>query len=53
MGIIVIIREIRKQFTLQPGFAQFCQRSLSTPGFSTLHLVSLGSLLHTDSCFCS
>uniref|UniRef100_A0A8B9CIW6 Dedicator of cytokinesis 8 n=1 Tax=Anser brachyrhynchus TaxID=132585 RepID=A0A8B9CIW6_9AVES len=26
-------------FTLQPGFAQFCQRSLSTPGFSTLHLV--------------
>uniref|UniRef100_A0A663FKU7 Dedicator of cytokinesis 8 n=2 Tax=Accipitrinae TaxID=8955 RepID=A0A663FKU7_AQUCH len=34
MGIIVIIR----QFTLQPGFAQFCQRSLSTPGFSTLHL---------------
>ncbi|KAM8792920.1 dedicator of cytokinesis protein 8 [Eudromia elegans] len=30
--------EIRKQFTLQPGFAQFCQRSLSTPGFSSLHL---------------
>ncbi|NXD05348.1 DOCK8 protein, partial [Certhia familiaris] len=29
--------EIRKQFTLQPGFAQFCQRSLSTPGFSTFH----------------
>uniref|UniRef100_A0A8B9CKQ3 Dedicator of cytokinesis 8 n=1 Tax=Anser brachyrhynchus TaxID=132585 RepID=A0A8B9CKQ3_9AVES len=27
-------------FTLQPGFAQFCQRSLSTPGFSTLHLPS-------------
>uniref|UniRef100_A0A8C9MLF3 Dedicator of cytokinesis 8 n=1 Tax=Serinus canaria TaxID=9135 RepID=A0A8C9MLF3_SERCA len=23
--------EIRKQFTLQPGFEQFCQRSLSTP----------------------
>ncbi|XP_053911097.1 dedicator of cytokinesis protein 8 isoform X1 [Cuculus canorus] len=32
--------EIRKQFTLQPGFAQFCQRSLSTPGFSGLHLPS-------------
>ncbi|NWS41865.1 DOCK8 protein, partial [Probosciger aterrimus] len=32
--------EIRKQFTLQPGVAQFCQRSLSTPGFSTLHLPS-------------
>ncbi|XP_053859197.1 dedicator of cytokinesis protein 8 isoform X1 [Vidua macroura] len=32
--------EIRKQFTLQPGFAQFCQRSLSTPGFSTFHLPS-------------
>ncbi|OXB80791.1 UNVERIFIED_CONTAM: hypothetical protein H355_010557 [Colinus virginianus] len=32
--------EVRKQFTLQPGFAQFCQRSLSTPGFSTLHLPS-------------
>ncbi|NXF38007.1 DOCK8 protein, partial [Nyctibius bracteatus] len=32
--------EIRKQFTLQPGFVQFCQRSLSTPGFSALHLPS-------------
>uniref|UniRef100_A0A8C6Z934 Uncharacterized protein n=1 Tax=Nothoprocta perdicaria TaxID=30464 RepID=A0A8C6Z934_NOTPE len=32
--------EIRKQFTLQPGFTQLCQRSLSTPGFSSLHLVS-------------
>ncbi|XP_041282880.1 dedicator of cytokinesis protein 8 [Onychostruthus taczanowskii] len=32
--------EIRKQFTLQPGFAQFCQRSLSTPGFSTFQLPS-------------
>uniref|UniRef100_A0A8C3UU18 Dedicator of cytokinesis 8 n=1 Tax=Catharus ustulatus TaxID=91951 RepID=A0A8C3UU18_CATUS len=32
--------EIRKQFTLQPGFAQFCQRSLSTPGFSTCNLPS-------------
>ncbi|NXB71894.1 DOCK8 protein, partial [Donacobius atricapilla] len=32
--------EIRKQFTLQPGFAQFCQQSLSTPGFSTFHLPS-------------
>ncbi|NWW06375.1 DOCK8 protein, partial [Oreocharis arfaki] len=32
--------EIRKQFTLQPGFAQSCQRSLSTPGFSTFHLPS-------------
>uniref|UniRef100_A0A8C0V789 Dedicator of cytokinesis 8 n=1 Tax=Cyanistes caeruleus TaxID=156563 RepID=A0A8C0V789_CYACU len=32
--------EIRKQFTLQPGFAQFCQRSLSTPGYSTFHLPS-------------
>uniref|UniRef100_A0A8B9FVI5 Uncharacterized protein n=1 Tax=Amazona collaria TaxID=241587 RepID=A0A8B9FVI5_9PSIT len=31
--------EIRKQFTLQPSFAHSCQRSLSTPGFSTLHLV--------------
>ncbi|NWY01652.1 DOCK8 protein, partial [Nothoprocta ornata] len=30
--------EIRKQFTLQPGFTQLCQRSLSTPGFSSLHL---------------
>ncbi|NXU09160.1 DOCK8 protein, partial [Pardalotus punctatus] len=30
--------EIRKQFTIQPGFAQFCQRSLSTPGVSTLHV---------------
>ncbi|NWR21590.1 DOCK8 protein, partial [Emberiza fucata] len=32
--------EIRKQFTVQPGFAQSCQRSLSTPGFSTFHLPS-------------
>ncbi|KAM4640462.1 dedicator of cytokinesis protein 8 isoform 4-T4 [Amazona ochrocephala] len=32
--------EIRKQFTLQPSFAHSCQRSLSTPGFSTLHLPS-------------
>ncbi|NXI27333.1 DOCK8 protein, partial [Sterrhoptilus dennistouni] len=30
--------EIRKQFTLQPGFAQCCQRSLSTPGFSTFQV---------------
>uniref|UniRef100_A0A8C5TH41 Uncharacterized protein n=1 Tax=Malurus cyaneus samueli TaxID=2593467 RepID=A0A8C5TH41_9PASS len=37
--------EIRKQFTLQPGFAQFCRRSLSTPGFSTLQLVSCGVYL--------
>uniref|UniRef100_A0A8C8B6B1 Secreted protein n=1 Tax=Otus sunia TaxID=257818 RepID=A0A8C8B6B1_9STRI len=40
--------EIRKQFTLQPGFAQFCQRSLSTPGFSTLHLVSSGFIFFTQ-----
>ncbi|NXD26640.1 DOCK8 protein, partial [Spelaeornis formosus] len=33
--------EIRKQFTLQPGFAQFSQRSLSAPGFSAVHLPSL------------
>uniref|UniRef100_A0A8D2NF67 Dedicator of cytokinesis 8 n=1 Tax=Zonotrichia albicollis TaxID=44394 RepID=A0A8D2NF67_ZONAL len=32
--------EIRKQFTVQPGFAQSCQRSLSTPGFSTFNLPS-------------
>uniref|UniRef100_A0A8C0EFU0 Uncharacterized protein n=1 Tax=Bubo bubo TaxID=30461 RepID=A0A8C0EFU0_BUBBB len=38
--IIICGKKIRKQFTLQPGFAQFCQRSLSTPGFSALHLLS-------------
>ncbi|XP_030322741.1 dedicator of cytokinesis protein 8 [Calypte anna] len=32
--------EIRKQFTLQPGHAQVCQRSLSTPGFSAPQLPS-------------
>uniref|UniRef100_A0A493T5K8 Uncharacterized protein n=1 Tax=Anas platyrhynchos platyrhynchos TaxID=8840 RepID=A0A493T5K8_ANAPP len=42
--------EIRKQFTLQPGFAQFCQRSLSTPGFSTLHLVSSGFVFYVQVC---
>uniref|UniRef100_A0A663NCD2 Uncharacterized protein n=1 Tax=Athene cunicularia TaxID=194338 RepID=A0A663NCD2_ATHCN len=43
--IIICRKKIRKQFTLQPGLAQFCQRSLSTPGFSTLHLVSSGFYL--------
>ncbi|NWY46142.1 DOCK8 protein, partial [Sylvia atricapilla] len=32
--------EIRKQFTLQQGFTQFCQRSLSTPGFSAFQVPS-------------
>ncbi|NXG40960.1 DOCK8 protein, partial [Psilopogon haemacephalus] len=32
--------EIRKQFAFQPGLGPFCQRSISAPGFSTLHLPS-------------
>uniref|UniRef100_A0A8U8BZR4 Uncharacterized protein n=1 Tax=Geospiza parvula TaxID=87175 RepID=A0A8U8BZR4_GEOPR len=40
--------EIRRQFTVQPGFAQSCQRSLSTPGFSTFHLVSSLFILFTQ-----
>uniref|UniRef100_A0A8D0FA24 Uncharacterized protein n=1 Tax=Strix occidentalis caurina TaxID=311401 RepID=A0A8D0FA24_STROC len=50
--IMICGKKIRKQFTLQPGFAQFCQRSLSTPGFSTLHLVTLFNCLSRGWVFC-